>query len=435
MIFKTKFQEFRNMPKKTNLQNDLRVITKNLPDSKSLTALILVGAGSRYETKASNGLSHFIEHIFFKGGQRYSSAKSVAEAVDSVGGEFNAFTGKQYAGYFIKVDFHNLSLALDILSDMLINSTFDAADIDRERGVILEEYKMYQDTPSYQIGWDLERLLYGNQPMSWDQLGSPDFISSVARDDILNYHKSLYTPDNTVISIVGNVDHEEAVSLCGKFFSFKNLKKAFNFAPLENITEDKKLILRKRYTKQGHVAIGFPAYGESDSRTWTMKVLAMALGGNMSSRMFLKIREEKSLAYSIKTNTDDYTDTGIISTTASVNTDKIEDAISAILEVYCELKDNGIAEKELNKAKSCLKGKILLTLEDSEEFAHLLGKFELLYNKFLTPEEIIANIDRVTIADINNMTKDLFQNEKIKASIIGPFEESEEHKLEQFLKF
>lgn len=420
--------------KKDILPNGLRVITNNIPSANSLTVLILVGAGSRYENPSLNGISHFLEHMFFKGALKYKHARDVSEAIDSVGGEFNAFTGKQYAGYFVKVASSELKTALEVLSDMLIDSKFDADDMDRERDVIMEEYKMYQDTPVYQIGWDFERLIYGNQPMGYDQLGTPEFLRKVTRSDLLKYHQDLYTPDNTVVSIVGSVDRDLVLNLCSKLFQFKNTQKAFGYAPLEDNKLNEKVIIRKKYTKQGHVVIGFPAYGELDKRTFALKVLSMILGGNMSSRMFLAVREQRGLAYNITTTTDDYTDTGIISTRAAIDTDRIDEAIEAMIEVYKNLRDFGLSEIELNKAKSCLKGKILLKLEDTEEFAHLLGKFDLLYGKYMTPKQITDEIDKVTLQDINDMTKDLFTQENLKCAVIGTFEDDEKERFEKLLR-
>ncbi|KKP40565.1 MAG: peptidase M16 domain-containing protein [Candidatus Peregrinibacteria bacterium GW2011_GWF2_33_10] len=423
------------MLNKIIFKNNLRLITKQLIGSKSLTVLILVGAGSRYETQESNGISHFLEHMFFKGAKKYQNAREVSEAIDSVGGEFNAFTGKQYAGYFVKVSSDKLDVALDVLSDMLINSRFNEDDMNREREVILEEYKMYQDTPSYQIGWDFERLLYGKQPMGNDQLGTPEFLKKVSREDLISYHQKLYTPDNTVISIVGDVNQSVSKNLVEKLFIFKNPQKAFNYFPLEVNHSKEKVILRKKYTKQGHVVIGFPGYSETDHRSIWLKILAMILGGNMSSRMFLGVRERKGLAYNICTTTDDYTDTGIISTRAGIDTDRVDEAISAMIFEYKNLKENGVSSFELEKAKSCLKGKILLRLEDTEEFAHLLGKFELLYGQYKNPEEILSDIDRVTMDDINTMIKEILAEEKMKAAIIGPFEEEQKDRFEEAIRW
>ena len=421
------------MSRKTTLQNGLRIVTKELDNTKSVTVLILVGAGSRYEIKNLNGLSHFLEHMFFKGAKKYKNTREVSEAIDGVGGDFNAFTGKEYAGYFVKVADRHVGLAMDVLADMLINSKFDPVEIDKERGVIMEEYNMYQDTPMYQIGWDFEKLMYGDQPLGWDQVGTKEVIMNVKQQDFLKYLGELYTPDNTVISVAGHIGHDEAVAQVEKLFDFVERKKAFHFKPVQGIAEGKKLYLRNKKTEQAHVVAGFPGYPELHKDYYPSKVLAVLLGGNMSSRMFLSVREHQGLAYYINTTTDDYTDTGTFSTNAGVSLDGIERAIVAIMKEYQRVLDEPIPQSELKKAQEFLKGKMVLRLEDSEEYAHLLGKYELLYQKSRTPEEIMKQIDKVTVNDLKRVSKDLFRENLVRLAVIGPYEDEE--RFLKLLKF
>ncbi len=201
------------MHRKTTLSNGLRVITDTIKGTESVTALVLVKAGSRWEDKSINGISHFLEHMFFKGAKKYKDAKAVSEAIDSVGGDFNAFTSKEYAGYFVKVAVDHRKLALDVLSDMMLHSRFDQAEIEKERGVILEEFNMYQDTPMYQVAWDFERAIFGDQPIGWDEVGTKDVIKALQREDFVKYKEALYTPSQMVLCLAGNVDHEEVEKL------------------------------------------------------------------------------------------------------------------------------------------------------------------------------------------------------------------------------
>jgi len=412
------------MFRKTTLQNGLRVVTEHLVGTKAVTVLVLVGAGSRYEDEKIRGLSHFLEHMFFKGAVRYKNTKEVSEAIDSVGGAFNAFTGKEYTGYYVKVSASDARLAVDVLSDMLINSKFDQAEIEKESGVILEEYNMYQDTPMYQIGWNFERLLFGDQPLGWDQIGLVDVIKSVGHDDFVDYSKKLYTPDNIVVSIVGNIENEEAVSLVQEYFDMPDGEKAFTFEPLQDLDGGRINVQNKR-TEQAHIAIGFPAYSEGHPDLWAEKVLAILLGGNMSSRMFLGVREAKGLAYSIHTSTENYMDTGAIVTNAGVDLNRIDDAISGIVHEYSRILIELIPEDEVLKAKSYLKGKMILGLEDSEEFAHLLAKYELLQGNAKSPDEIMRLVDAVTVEDVARVAKDLFVEDKLKLAVIGPYDEAD----------
>lgn len=413
------------MSRKTTLENGLRIVTKELDNTKSVTVLILVGAGSRYEVREINGISHFLEHMFFKGAQKYKNTKEVSEAIDGVGGDFNAFTGKEYAGYYVKVADKHAGLAVDVLADMLIHSKFDPAEIDKERGVIMEEYNMYQDTPMYQIGWDFERLIYGDQPIGWDQVGTKEIIMGVQQKDFLKYRSELYTPENTVIAIAGNVDHDGIVEQIEKLFDFEKAKKAYDFLPAKPFDGGKRLYLRNKKTEQAHVMLGFPGYSELHKDHYAAKLLAIVLGGNMSSRMFLSVREAQGLAYYINSTTDEYTDTGTFTTNAGVSLDGIDKAIVAIMKEYKKVLDEPVPAVELKKAQEFLKGKMVLRLEDSEEYAHLIGKFELLYDKMKSPEEIMKQIDKVTVKDLHRVAQDLFKEQEARLAVIGPYEDEE----------
>jgi len=420
------------MFKKTTLQSGLRVVTKKLDGTKAVTVLILVGAGSRYENQKIRGISHFLEHMFFKGADKYRNTKEVSEAIDSVGGEFNAFTGKEYAGYYVKVAAESIDVACDVLSDMLINSKFAQEEIEKERGVILEEYNMYQDTPMYQIGWNFENLVFGDQPLGWDQIGTKELIKLVMHEDFASYKSKLYTPDNTVIAVVGNTDNDAAVSKISEYFEMKSVEKSLEYKPLEK-KDGGQIYLKEKKTEQAHVAVGFPGYPEMHKDHWALKLLAVMLGGNMSSRMFLGVREAKGLAYYIHTSTDNYMDGGAIVTNAGVDIKRVDDAVSGIVAEYRKVLEDDITDKELKKAKAFLKGKMVLNLEDSEEYAHLLAKYQLLHDLTRMPDEIMKLIDAVKVSDVKRVAEDLFQEEKLKLAVIGPFDDKERFK--KLLKF
>jgi predicted Zn-dependent peptidase len=412
------------MFRKTTFQSGLRLVTEKLEGTKAVTVLVLVGAGSRYENQELRGISHFLEHMFFKGAERFTDTKEVSEAIDSVGGEFNAFTGKEYAGYYVKVASESLEIACDVLSDMLIHSKFKQEEIEKERGVILEEYNMYQDTPMYQIGWNFENLVFGDQPLGWDQIGTKELIKSVNHEDFVKYKAKLYTPDNTVIAVVGNVDHKQVVEMIGKYFEMEAGEKAYEFKGIEEM-DGGKLYLKEKKTEQAHIAVGFPGYKEDHKDHWALKLLSVILGGNMSSRMFLGVREAKGLSYYIHTSTDNYMDGGVIVTNAGVDLTRIDEAIEGIIHEYKRVKEADVPAAELKKAKSYLKGKMVLSLEDSEEFAHLLAKYELLHGTVRDPEEIMKLIDKVTVEDVRRVAEDLFKADKMKLAVIGPYDDRE----------
>lgn len=416
------------MYQKTTLDNGLRLVTKNLPGTASLTVLVLVGAGSRYETREINGIAHFLEHMFFKGAKKYKNTKEVSSAIDSIGGDFNAFTAKEYAGYYVKVAAEHIDTAMDVLSDMMIHAKFDPTEIDKERGVILEEYNMYQDTPMYQIGWDFEQLIFGDQPLGWDQIGTKELINTVTQKDFEDFKNKLYTPDNTVISIAGNIDHQVALEKTKQFFDLKPQTKNLEFKPLQENTNDQKIKVTNKKTEQAHLTIGFPSVPYRHPEEYSAKILATILGGNMSSRMFLNVREAQGLCYYVRTETDAFTDAGTISTRAGVDTKRVKDALIAIIKEYKDVAENGVTDEEIHNAKQYLKGKITLRLEDSEEYAHMLGRQELIQNEIRTPEEVAAKIDAVTKESIQKFLAEYFTTNNLYLALIGPYSDSEEFK-------
>ena len=401
-----------------------------MPGTNVVTTLILVGAGSRYEELPIAGISHFLEHMFFKGAEKYPTPKSVAEAVDSFGGEFNAFTGKEYAGYYVKSGAENLEKSLDVLSDMLLKSKFNPEEIDKERGVILEEMAMYLDAPMYQISWDFERLMFGDQPLGRDQIGTKELIKSVTQEQFFQYQRELYTPENTVITLAGNVN-ADTLDQVAAAFPFPNIKKSREVAPFDENLATKKFYLRKKKTEQFHVSLGVRALAETDKRFPTLKVLATILGGNMSSRMFQHVREQKGLCYSIRTSVDEYTDTGLMTTRAGVKLDDVLYAVEAIRAEYDDVVENGIQSSELEKAKNYLLGKTDLSTEDTENVAHHYAKNQLLCGEQESYDDWKAKISAVTQEDVEALAKELLKPENLRFAGIGP--EIDEGKLEALI--
>lgn len=404
----------------------MRVITDRIQGTQAVTALVLVKAGSRYEHKQINGISHFLEHMFFKGANRYKNAKAVSEAIDSVGGEFNAFTSKEYAGYYVKTAAQNMRLAMDVLSDMMLNARFDQEEIEKERGVIMEEFNMYQDTPMYQVAWNFERGMFGDQPLGWDEVGTKDVIKALQRDDFVAYKESLYVPESMVISLAGAVDHDEVVAMVQELFPMEARKAAGQFLPFELGLPKERVSLQSKKTEQAHVVCGVPGYPEEHPDHYVLKVLSSILGGNMSSRMFLAVREEKGLAYYISCGTEGYLDTGTFYTRAGVDVTRIKDAIKAIVEEYKKIAAEVVPESELKKGKEFLKGKLVLSLEDSESVAQMHALNELLYDKIKTLADISANIDKVTAADVQRVAEDILKEDLIQLAVIGPYEDKAE---------
>lgn len=411
-------------------ENGLRLITAPIQNTKAVTVLILVGSGSRYESDYERGIAHFLEHMFFKGGKRFSTPREVSETIDTIGGDFNAFTGKEYAGYYVKCASEKKEVAFDVLGDMLINTKLDLNDINRERGVILEELNMYEDTPMYQIGWDFEKLLFGDTPMGRNQIGLPETITSFSQEDFRKYRTDLYTADNTVIIVSGDISLEESETCTKKFFPFSDTKKVRTAEKVAKYSNTNFIQIRPKKTEQAHLVLGFPArpFGHVDE--FVVRLLSIILGSGMSSRMFLGVREEKGLCYSISTSTDHYSDVGVLSTHAGVDLNRIPEAIAAIMHEYNTIAKYGCTEKELEKAKSYLKGKLILRMEDSEEVASFLGVQAILRGKVRSLEKLFAKIQQVSATDINRVAKEICVPQQARLAVIGPFSGKEKEFLE-----
>jgi predicted Zn-dependent peptidase len=401
-----------------SLDSGLPVLTASADGTEAVTVLMFAGAGSRYEQQKERGISHFLEHMFFKGGKKYCNTKEVSMAIDGRGGDFNAFTGKEYAGYYVKVAAEHTELACDVLSDMLLHASFPQEEIEKERGVIMEEERMYQDTPMYRAGWDFEELLFGNHPLGWDTIGTEELIMGVQQADFQAHKDRLYTPDNCVVAFAGNIEHAKAEELSQQYFGGIAGTKQREFAPLENYGTEK-VFLRSKKTEQSHLVLGVPSVSALDKDHHTQKLLAIILGGNMSSRMFLNIREAKGLCYYISTDTDSYLDAGALSTRAGVDQSRLHEAISLIKQEYLVCADKGITEEELQRAKDFLRGKFTLSLEDSEERAHFFGKQALLYDETLDIDAYLAKFDTVTKEQVDALSTRLFTPENFRLVVIG----------------
>ena len=401
-----------------SLDSGLPVLTSASDGTASVTAMVFAGAGSRYEKESERGISHFLEHMFFKGGDRYKTTKEVSVAIDAVGGEFNAFTGKEYAGYYVKVAAEHVDLGCDVLGDMLCNASFPQEEIEKERGVIIEEDRMYQDTPMYRAGWDFEELIFGSCPLGWDTIGTHDVINSVQQADFQKHKDNLYTPDNLVITFAGKTSDEQALDLSTKYFGSLSGTKQREFEPLKEYGKDK-VYLRTKKTEQSHLVIGVPSFGSQDDRHFAQKLLSIILGGNMSSRMFLNIREAKGMCYYIDSDVDSYLDAGSLSTRAGIDQSRLDEAVKLIINEYDQVALHGVLDEEIARAKSYMKGSIILSLEDTEDLAHFFGKQQLLYPNVRSVDEYIGMIEAVTKEDVDQLAKDLLGHENLRLAVIG----------------
>lgn len=419
--------------KRTVLPNGLRVITSPMPSFESATVLIMVGAGSRYETKDNTGISHFLEHMAFKGTKRRPSAMDISGLIDGIGGEFNAFTGKETTGYYIKSQSSHLDLSLDLLSDMLQNSLLDPAEIDKEKGVIIEEMNMYEDTPARKLGDVYENLLYGDTPMGWDIVGTKEVIRSITREDFVKYMSSLYSPDNMTVVVAGGIDSDKTEEMIVKYFG--NMQK-FGTKKAEKIVESQSkpaFLLKTKKTEQAHFGIGVRTTPLEHPDRYPLDVLASVMGGGMSSRLFHEIRERRGLAYYVRAMSDNYVDAGTLVATAGVDPSRAEEAVKVMMEELDKIRKPGnITSEELKKAKEYMKGHFVLELEDSRSVASFFSHEEILESQVDTPEEVIAKIDAVNLEQVQAVATKYLVNDTLNMAIIGNFEDGQ--KFENLLK-
>jgi len=415
--------------KKTKLKNGLRVIAVPMKNAKSVTVLVLVGTGSKYETKDINGISHFLEHMFFKGTPKRPTTLKISETLDMIGGQYNAFTSKETTGFWAKVDKKHTDVALDWISDMFLNAKFEAAEIEREKGVVIEELNMYLDTPTSHVSELFEDLLYEDQPAGWRIVGEKQNILDFTREKVVDYYKTHYSNQNTVIAIAGDINANEAAKKMEKYFGKSKNQTALPKLAVKEFQEKPEILLHHKKTDQTHFCLGVRAYDMFDPRRHALTLMAVILGGNMSSRLFISVRERNGLGYYVHTSIDTTTDTGYLVTQSGIKNDSLEKAIGLVLDEYRSLRDRKITPKELKKAKDYIRGSMALSLDGTDAQASFYASQEVMGKELLTPEEKMNIIDKVTVSDIKKAAEDIFKNERLNLSVIGPFEESEKEKL------
>ncbi|MFY9813219.1 MAG: pitrilysin family protein [Dehalococcoidales bacterium] len=402
-----------------------------MPHTRSVSICIYLGAGSRYESEAQAGVSHFIEHLCFRGTEKRLSAKDISGAIEGVGGVLNGGTDKELTVYWCKVAQPHFRLALDVLADMVLHSRFEKRDIEKERKIIIEEISMSKDAPNQLVGMILDELLWPDHPLGRDVAGTNKSVEDMSRELMLDYMASEYSPANTVIAIAGNIEHEEAVNEVNKILGgWENKKPRLNFLPY---IEDKnpRFKVEKRDTEQTHLCLALPGVSLSDPRRFTIDLLNVILGEGMSSRLFIEIRDKLGLAYNIHSYLDHFQDSGALTIYAGVHPKSLEIGITAILEQLALLKEK-ISDEEITKAKELSKGRLLLRMEDSRSVAGWVGGQEILSGKIMDVEEVVAIIEKVTAEEMRAVAKELLVGDKLRLSVVGPVK-STDH-LEKLLK-
>jgi predicted Zn-dependent peptidase len=414
----------------------LKVVTVPMPGLESVTLTIWVKTGSRNEELKVGGISHFLEHMVFKGSPKRPTAREISQAVDAIGGEFNAATSKDWTNFYIKANKENLETAFDVLSDMVLNPLLVSEEIEREKGTIVQEIRMYEDTPMMHIGEVFEGLIFNGNPLGRDTAGTEKSVKSINRNDFIAYRKAHYHPENMLVTVAGGITEKTALKLVEKYFGSLG---AFKGSPFKGQTfkatqKKPQFTLQTKKCEQAHLILGFSSEGRGYAKKYAQSLLSIILGGGMSSRLFIEVRERRGLAYSVRTSFDRYQEIGYIGTYAGVNVAKADEAIKVILDQSYGLANGKypVTESELKKAKGFLKGNLALALEDTHDVSGFFGEQHLFLEKVLTPEEIYKKVDAVSLNDIIFEAKKLFVPARLNLAIIGPFKN--EKKFVQLLE-
>ena len=440
--------------KKNN--SKLPLLLVDMPATESVTVMILANTGSRYETKREEGLAHFFEHMVFKGTKKFSTAKTLAETLDSVGADFNAFTSKEYTGYYVRAAAQSFHLAIDVLSDMILQPKLRQEDIDREKGVIIEELNMYVDHPAHHIANVFDQMIFADSQLSHDIIGRKETIRSFTKADFKNFLQKYYGIENLLLVIAGNItaiskNEKELFTTIEKNFSKLDKKRAvakqaqpiykdWSTMSAKDILEatqinqkafsNEKFKLVKRKTEQAHFVMAWPAFDAHHKDRYVLSLLSAILGGNMSSRLFTQVREERGLAYYVRSEMDLLHDAGLLGCSAGVDPSRVKEAIKVSRQVFENLVSGKepVTEKELERAKKYLRGKMLLSLESSNSVAQFFGFKELLLGDLMQIEEALELLEAVTLKDLERIAKLVIRNGELRFAMIGNFDNEAEIK-------
>ncbi len=407
--------------RETTLDNGLRIVTAEMADARSLTVNIVVGTGSRFEDyKTNGGVSHFLEHLLFKGSEKYPSAQVIAEAIDEVGGYSNAYTGEDVTSYYIKLPARHGKLAVDILCDMVKSPLLDADEIDRERGVIIEEMNVFRDDPSRFIGTLVPELIFPNNPLGRDVIGSEKVINEISRDAIALYLSQHYRPNNLVVAVAGAVKHDTLVKQVEAALGKIKRQDRPAIVPVVGGPSPRVAMIHSKATAQAHFLVAARGYSYEDKDEPAARVVAAILGRGTSSRLFTNVRERQGLAYTVYAEANSFVDTGLFEAYAGVNLDKIKQALDAVLHELEMIRHENVSEAELAKAKQQLIAGLEMSLESNSSIADRMGLQMVLLGRVIPIDEIIAGIEAVKVADVKRVAAKMLAPDQLRLAIIAP---------------
>jgi predicted Zn-dependent peptidase len=416
------------------LNNSLTYVSAPMTGTKTVTVLLVVKTGSKYESRQESGLSHFLEHMFFKGTVKRPTALALSSELDSIGGEYNAFTSKEYTGYWIKVSSEKTEIALELVSDMLLNSKFEAEEIEREKGAIVEELNMYEDNPLMKIEDMFEACLYGDTPAGWDTGGNIKNVKSFKRADFIKYFERQYGASSSALIVAGNLPKNTSL-LVKKYFSAftKN-----NWKDKLKVKENQKtpnILVAPKKTDQITFSLGVRTFGVGHRDEFITKLLAIILGGSMSSRLFIDIRERRGLAYLVRTGVETYSDVGYLTTTVGIKLGSEEEAVKLIIAAYKKMTTELVPEDELKRAKDMLRGRLAISLEASDDLANWYGRQAILRKDYVSPDDYLKQIEKISVNDLRRVAKKIFVENNLNLALIGPIDKKKEASLRKALKF
>ncbi len=409
---------------KHTLENGLRIITIPTKDSPAVTVLVMVEAGSKYETKDITGLSHFLEHMCFKGTTKRPKAIDISRELDSIGAQYNAFTSQEYTGYYAKSHPKHLDKTLDVISDMYLNPIFEEKEIEKEKGVIVEEIHMYEDMPHRHVQDVFTELLYGDQPAGWNIAGTVESVLSMTRDHFVDYRAKHYVASGTIVVVAGNFDEKETLEKIKKLFVFSQDKK-FEKVPVVESQDAPRILIKEKKTDQTHLVIGVRAFDTHHKDIPTLRVLDAVLGGGMSARLFQKLRDEMGVGYYVRSNVDTSTDHGALFVSTGVDVKRVKEVVEAIITEFKKLRDEKVGEDELQKAKDCLTGNLYLDLESSDAIAGFYAMQDVMHEPIKTPDELSESLQKVTALDVQRVAREIFVNKGLNLALIGITEKEE----------
>jgi predicted Zn-dependent peptidase len=407
----------------TILPNGLKVITVPMTDNPAVTVLVMVSTGSKYEKKETNGLSHFLEHMVFKGTPKRPRSIDISRELESLGAQYNAFTAQEYTGYYAKVNPDHIDTALDVVSDIYLNPLLDQVEIEKEKGVIVEEIKMYQDLPHRYVQNLFMSLVYGDQPAGWNIAGTEENVKSFSQKDFIKYRKEHYVAEATTVIISGSFNEKNIIEKVGKAFSGISLDKKDNKVPVVQVQTKPEIMVKFKETDQAHLVVGVRSFDAKSENDVVLAVLSTMLGRGMSSRLFQKLREEMGVGYYVNASQDSYTDHGLFSISTGVDTKRVEEVIKVLLAECKKIISEQISEDEMKKVKDYICGSFMLGLETSDARAEYVAIDTILKGKITPPKEEIEKIQKVTVEQVKEIAKKIFVDEGLNLAIIGPYKD------------